>query len=163
MVTTMKVVDENADQRNGSLLVRVLHVCLCVSVRGRTHARFVREETALRALCERCQDTEGHAADLCLRIECAREDECERFAGCREIRKQHDKATDQVNDRHERNDLFRNDRQASNAADEHVSSDRNNRDAPHPCGNAESSFAGRSDGVRLHHASHEAECEDDRN
>lgn len=154
-------VNENTDECDRALFMRVLHIRLCVSVRSRTHAGLIGEETALCTLSECCQDTEGHTTDLCLWIERAREDERERLASSRKVAEQNDKAADQIDDGHDRNDLLGNDSQTTDAADEDIARDRYDGDAPYPRRDAECSFAGRSDRVRLNHTAHEAERQDD--
>ena len=130
-------------------------------MRRGAHAGFVGEQAALCALAQSGDDAEGGAAYRGLRVEGALEDQGQ---GCRQVGDVGDddcQAADQVDNCHDRHQLFRDGGNAGNAADEHEAGQHCHDDAHGPRGNAEGGVAGGCDGVGLNHAAHEAQGQDD--
>ena len=156
-------VHEHGDHRDDALLMRVLHIGQRMRVRGRAHARLVGEQAALGALRQRGDDAEGDAADRRLRVKGALEDKSERIDHMRAVRHEHRDTADQIDDGHDGNQLLGDGGDARNAAEEDEPADQHDRRTHDPRRDAESGVARRGDRVRLDHAAHEAEGQDNGN
>ena len=77
MVDDDERVDEDADHGDDALVVRVFYLRHRMGVRSGAHTGLVGEQAALGSLAQRRDDAERHAADRCLRVEGAGEDELE--------------------------------------------------------------------------------------
>ena len=154
-------VHENGDDCYNALLVGVFHIGHSMCMRSGSHACFVGEQAALSALGERGDNAEGHTADGSLRVERALENQRERCRQLADVCDDDGKTADEVNDRHDGDKLLGDGCDARNAAEEDEAAYDDDCKAHDPGGNAESGVAGGCDGVRLDHAAHEAERQDD--
>ena len=144
--------------------MRACDVGLRVRVRSGTHACFVGEETALRALGDGCfQSHTKAAADDGLGREGIPEDHGEGRGNVSDARCENYDTAENEDDRHDRDDLLSDGSQAIHTADENDCTDHDQDDADDPGRNAESRLESGTDGVGLHHAAEESQSEDDRN
>ena len=151
-------IDEHADDGDDTLLVRRFNACERVSVGRGAHTGLVGEQAALGTLGDRGLDGVAEAAaDDGLRLKGVLEDEADGLGGVLDAGNEHDETADKEHGRHDGDDLFRHGRKALYAAEEDESADSDEDEADDPGRDAEGGLHGRTDGVGLHHAAHEAE------
>ena len=155
-------VDEHADHGNNALIVRAVNIREGVGVRGGAHTGLVGEQAALGTLGDRGLDGVAEAAaDDGLRCEGILEDHADGGGDVLDADDQDDQAAEQEDSRHDGDDLLRDGGEALYAAKEDERADRDEDDTDDPGGNAEGGLHRGADGVGLHHAAEEAECQRD--
>ena len=155
-------VNEHANHGHHPLLVGVLHVGLCVSMGGGAHTGLVGEQPPLGTLRDGLLDgkAEGAAYDG-LRRKGIFENHGEGGRHIADAANQHKQTAQQENGRHNRHDFLRHGSQTLDAPQENHAADDHQHDAHNPGGDAESGLEALADGVGLHHAAHEAQCQND--
>ena len=131
-------------------------------MRGAPPPRLVGEQAALGALRNRGLDGVAKAAaDDGLGLEGILEDHADGGGDVLDADDQDDQAAEQEDSRHDGDDLLRDGGEALYAAKEDERADRDEDDTDDPRGNAEGGLHRGADGVGLHHAAEEAECQRD--
>ena len=155
-------VDEHADHGDDALVVRAVNIREGVGVRGGAHTGLVGEQAALGTLRNRGLDGVAEAAaDDGLGLEGILEDHADGGGDVLDADDQDDQAAEQEDSRHDGDDLLRDGGEALYAAKEDERADRDEDDTDDPGGNAEGGLHRGADGVGLHHAAEEAECQRD--
>ena len=155
-------VDEHADHGDDALIVRAVNIREGVGVRGGAHTGLVGEQAALGTLRNRGLDGVAEAAaDDGLGLEGILEDHADGGGDVLDADDQDDQAAEQEDSRHDGDDLLRDGGEALYAAKEDERADRDEDDTDDPGGNAEGGLHRGADGVGLHHAAEEAECQRD--
>ena len=133
-------------------------------MRRRTHTSFVGEQAALGTLADGSLNAcaKGTAQDG-LRLESILEDHAERSGQILDAGNQDHQASQQEDGSHNRHQLFTNSCQALHTAQENDTADNYQNDTNDPGRNAKGRLKGRADGIGLHHASHEAQSQNDGN
>ena len=154
-------VDKHARHGGDALLVRGLDVGLRVGVRGGAHTGFIGEQAAFYALTDGgFQRVADAAADERVGDKGIFEDHADGLGDVADACDEDDESADEVQCRHDGDDLLRHGRDALHAADKDERAHRRDYHSDDPVRHAESVVAGLGDGVGLHHRAHEAEGED---
>ena len=131
-------------------------------VRGRAHTGLVREEAAGHAELHRLGDRQAErAAHDGLGIKGRDEDEPEGGNHFGDVGADHPEAADEVDGRHEGNDLLGDARQTADAAEEDEAREHRAHDARDGGRHVEGGLHGVRDGVGLHHVADAAQRNDD--
>ena len=153
---------KDAEHRDEALFGGMLDASDGMRVRGRAHTGLVREEAAGHAELHRLGDRQAErAAHDGLGIKGRDEDEPEGGNHFGDVGADHPEAADEVDGRHEGNDLLGDTRQTADAAEEDEAREHRAHDARDGGRHVEGGLHGVRDGVGLHHVADAAQRNDD--